>query len=243
MMSSDSDRELLQRFRLGNEQAFTALISRYGALVFRTAIRITRSRELAEDASQQVFALLAQRILQNRSLPVTLAGWLHRTASFTAMRAIRNEMTYRKKLAQLREQQSASVSCQDSNRLAEQLDAVLLKLSADERKLLLRATIHGLAWSPDGKRLACSHDDKLTIFNAADGKALVEAVYTDINEDLFAHSARHLSWRPDSGMIAFRILFQGGRGATSGKPDRVAGDREVFSSRLHVGRDQVDYHA
>ena len=47
-----SDRELLGEFvESGSERIFAALVERHAGMVFGAALRVTRSRELAEDTA------------------------------------------------------------------------------------------------------------------------------------------------------------------------------------------------
>jgi len=56
--------------------------------------------------------------------------------------------------------------------------------------------VNGLAWSPDGRRLACAHQDgKVRLWSAQDGQLL---------RSIAAHRgwARGVAWSPDGRLLA-----------------------------------------
>jgi RNA polymerase sigma factor (sigma-70 family) len=81
------DRELLRRFvEERDEGAFTAMFRRHSAMVLGVGLRIVRQRQDAEDVCQATFLLLAKKakaMVRHESI----AGWLHRTAYYLAMKA------------------------------------------------------------------------------------------------------------------------------------------------------------
>src|SRR4051812_39894232 len=87
-----SDTELLQRFaRDGSQEAFAQIVRHHVDFVYAAARRQAHGdRDIAEEITQQVFILLAQKA---RSLKqdVLLAGWLYNTVRFVARDAIRKE--------------------------------------------------------------------------------------------------------------------------------------------------------
>src|SRR3569833_33284 len=87
-----NDQRLLREYADNRSQsAFHELTERYIGLVYSTCRRETGSKELAEDATQAVFILLAQkaRSLSSRD---TIGGWLFQTALLTARNARRTEV-------------------------------------------------------------------------------------------------------------------------------------------------------
>src|SRR5204863_6353960 len=72
----------------GSEAAFTALVNRHINLVYSAALRCVGDPCAAQDVTQSVFWLLAQRA---HSLPsnTVLIGWLYRTACFKASKYLR----------------------------------------------------------------------------------------------------------------------------------------------------------
>jgi RNA polymerase sigma factor (sigma-70 family) len=81
---SRDDAELLTRFtQMRDEQAFTTLVWRYSALVWRTCRSVLGEGPDTEDAFQTTFLLLARKANQLRS--TTLPGWLYKVARRTAL--------------------------------------------------------------------------------------------------------------------------------------------------------------
>ncbi len=155
-MPADSDTELLERFRRGEQYAFTLLVERYRGLVYGTAIRITQSHALAEEVTQQTFAILAQREFQGRSRPKLLGGWLHQTASFTAMRALRKEIRHRNKLNRFQEELAHRTSSEESAALRQRLDRALLRLGDMDRQIILLRFLNNRSIKEIAEDLGCT---------------------------------------------------------------------------------------
>jgi RNA polymerase sigma factor (sigma-70 family) len=82
-----SDGQLLGRFIRGHDpRAFEALLARHGPLVWHVCRRVLPQADLAEDAFQATFLVLARRPGSIRK-PQALASWLHGVAYRTARRA------------------------------------------------------------------------------------------------------------------------------------------------------------
>jgi len=91
-----NDRKLLRDFVSHNSQtAFGKLVERYIAMVYWTCRRDVHNTTLAEDATQTVFILLAQKA---SVLPsgVSISGWLFRTARLVSQNTLRCETRRRK---------------------------------------------------------------------------------------------------------------------------------------------------
>src|SRR5271154_6689067 len=85
-----TDTELLDRFVQGGDQsAFTALVSRYGAMVMRVCRRVLTDSAEAEDCFQATFLILARKAGSLRRRPTSLSAWLHGVAQRVASNARR----------------------------------------------------------------------------------------------------------------------------------------------------------
>lgn len=140
-MDASDDRQLLQDFaEHGSETAFGTLVERHLGLVYASALRQLNDHHLAEDVTQAVFILLAQKAASLTHHKV-LAGWLHQTTHFVAQRTRRAE-------GRRRDREQKAFAMQDSGTttpetawsdLAPVLDQALLRLSdIDRHALLLR---------------------------------------------------------------------------------------------------------
>jgi RNA polymerase sigma factor (sigma-70 family) len=87
---------MLRRYLEENSQtSFTRLVDKHMKLVYWTCRRDLRDAHLAEDASQAVFILLAQKAAGIRS-GVSIAGWLFNTARLVSKNVNRREATRRR---------------------------------------------------------------------------------------------------------------------------------------------------
>src|SRR5690349_14487175 len=85
------DVDLLNQFQATrDEHAFAQLVARYADLVYSAARRQTQSAELADDITQQVFVMLAQKASTIR-YGEALAGWLLVTTRYIALNTLRTE--------------------------------------------------------------------------------------------------------------------------------------------------------
>lgn len=85
------DHELLCEYvEHRSDRAFAALVERHIDLVYATALRSVQDPHLARDIVQKVFIQLACKPGSIRDARV-LAGWLYRTARFTAASTLRTE--------------------------------------------------------------------------------------------------------------------------------------------------------
>ncbi len=86
-----NDLDLLLEYRTRrSEESFEALVRRHVNMVYGATLRHLQDAQLAEDATQTVFVLLAQKA-QSLSSRVILGGWLYRTACFVALRMRRDQ--------------------------------------------------------------------------------------------------------------------------------------------------------
>ena len=137
-MPDANDIALLREYAGRNsEPAFAALVHRHINLVYSVALRFTGNCEDAQDATQAVFIILAQKAasLNQRTI---LTGWLYETTRFTAMRLLRT-----KARQQAREQEAYMQSTLNNpdadgvwKQLAPLLEEAMARLNEKERTLL-----------------------------------------------------------------------------------------------------------
>src|SRR5215472_5034744 len=138
---SNDDMELVRQYAVQrSESAFAALVSRHANLVYSAALRRLDNPQLAEEATQAVFVLLARKAGSLDSKTI-LPSWLYRTACFVAMSAHKRE--HRR---QIREQEAFMHSTLNESQtdeawghMAPILEEAMLRLSqADQTALVLR---------------------------------------------------------------------------------------------------------
>src|SRR3954451_13013783 len=80
----NDDFELLRAYsERGSEGAFAELVERYKGLVYASALRQTENAALAEEITQAVFVVLAQKAGTLKPGTI-LSGWLFRATRFAA---------------------------------------------------------------------------------------------------------------------------------------------------------------
>src|SRR4029079_16896673 len=91
-MQETADSELLQEYaRSGSEAAFATLVARYVNLVYSAALRKTGNAHAADEVTQAVFIILAQKA-GKLSRKTILSSWLYQTARLTASNFLRTEI-------------------------------------------------------------------------------------------------------------------------------------------------------
>ncbi len=89
-----NDALLLERWvQKRDAEAFKLLVDRYSSQVYSTALRILRTRDQAEDVTQDCFLKLAQ--MGNNQL-LSLPAWLHRVTTNRAISILRSESRRRR---------------------------------------------------------------------------------------------------------------------------------------------------
>jgi RNA polymerase sigma factor (sigma-70 family) len=151
-----SDELLLGRFAKAQSQdAFAALVDRYAGLVLGTCRRRVGREDLAEDASQKVFLLLAKNAHRLRA-PRTLAPWLYRMSILVCKGVIREEAQVRRTEDRLKDLSRGEFSPDLS--LAVVLDAALAKLAKVDREAVILRYLYGLSPNEVSVALGTSPD-------------------------------------------------------------------------------------
>ena len=146
-MKDIHDNELLQSFvREASQTAFTSLTRRYAGLVFHVAMRCSGSAELAEEAAQNAFVVLAKKAARIDASH-GLAPWLHRTVCFETSKLRDRETRYRRKVERFAESAAEGVVESGSwEGTAPVLDSALNELSPQDRRVILLRFYEGLSY-------------------------------------------------------------------------------------------------
>jgi RNA polymerase sigma factor (sigma-70 family) len=143
-ISSESDRELLQRFAaLRDEAAFAALLQRHGPMVLRVCQRVSRHGQDAEDAFQATFLVLARKAASLR-WQESIGGWLHEVAHRLAQKAHADTARRSVRERRVQERTSRDVLAEITGReLLSLLDAELTRLPERYRTPLVLCCLEG----------------------------------------------------------------------------------------------------
>jgi RNA polymerase sigma factor (sigma-70 family) len=155
-----TDRELLMRFRAGNQEAFSELVERHAGVVMSVCQRVLRRADDAEDAFQATFLVLARKA-KSLEWQDSIAGWLHQTARRTSLKLRAMTVRRRDVEGQAARQHSAVVETPAANpasqiairELGEILDAELAGLPARFREVILLSQVQGLTRDEVAERL------------------------------------------------------------------------------------------
>ena len=138
-MQANDDMALLREYAAHNsEAAFAEFVNRRIGFVYSAAFRQVRNAHLAEEITQAVFVLLAQKARQISEKTI-LTGWLFRTTRFVALAQLR-AVAKRQRLAEELQMQN-EFSSMAANSLWEQLspllDEALAALNEKDRQAVL----------------------------------------------------------------------------------------------------------
>jgi len=158
-----ADSELLRRFVTSrDEAAFELLVWRHGMMVLGLCRRAVRDEQLAEDAFQAVFLVLARKAGAIRGGNV--GGWLFRVARRVAARASRTRLSVRPAPELPAEPQSSPAECQE---LAEILDSEVARLPERLRRAVILCYLGGRSTDHAARELGCPRGTVLSRLAAA----------------------------------------------------------------------------
>ncbi len=153
-----NDRELLQDYvRDRSQDAFAQLVQGHLDLVYSAADRLLRDRHLAEDVTQQVFVLLAQKA-SRLGRGTILSAWLYRAARNLAYETLRRERRreHREQIAAAEMNQSGSSSSWPA--VKPFLDEAMAKLSSADHDAVVLRYFENKSLKEVGEVLGASED-------------------------------------------------------------------------------------
>jgi len=159
-MTDRTDHDLLRAYtQQRDDEAFRAVVERHAAFVYSASLRQLNNAALAEEVTQTVFIILAQKAA-SLGPKVVLAGWLHRATRFAAATARRTEARRER-----REQEAAlmqpTTTLSDTDHwdaLAPEVDAALARLSDTDRDAVLLRFFRGHDLKQVGGTLGLSEE-------------------------------------------------------------------------------------
>lgn len=90
MPTGQNDNEIIDRVLMGDQQAYAYLVDRYKSFVFTVALRYTKSREDAEEVSQDIF-IKAYRALKDFRKESKFSTWLYTVVNTTCITFLRKK--------------------------------------------------------------------------------------------------------------------------------------------------------
>ncbi len=132
------DNALLREFAgHGSHSAFAELVARHVNKVYSVALRHTRNPHQAEEITQAVFVMLAQKA-GTLGKNVILSGWLYQTARLTAVTHIRSDIRRGQREQEVLMQNLSDEFAADSwPHIAPLLDDVTAGLSETDRHAIV----------------------------------------------------------------------------------------------------------
>src|SRR6185436_1133222 len=151
--------ELLQKYALRNDQrAFAQVVSEHVDMVYSACLRQVGDRHLAEEVTQAVFVILARK---DAALPdhIVLAAWLHKTARYAALNALKIERRRR-----IHERKAAEMAMELRNNgrdwvgMEPALDEGIAKLPETDRAAIMLRFFEKRSVAEVGRVLGVSED-------------------------------------------------------------------------------------
>ncbi|HEY7157355.1 MAG TPA: sigma-70 family RNA polymerase sigma factor [Gemmataceae bacterium] len=162
MAGDVEDAQLLRRFLAQrDESAFTAIVQRYGAMVWALCVRRLGETPEAEDAFQATFLVLVRKAQALRD-PEPLGPWLYGVAYRTALKLRGRRARLAARETALPEQTAEERPEQIWSDLRPILDEEVNRLPTKYRQPVLLCYLQGLSSEEAARRLGCA---KGTIFS------------------------------------------------------------------------------
>ncbi len=157
-MHEKSDGDLLREYgATGSEEAFDCIVRRHINLVYATALRISRDRDMAEDVTQAVFLILSRKA-RSLSSKTVLPGWLYRTTGFAAADVLKS-----RRRRERRELEAAMIDTMPErdatwDDVLPFLDAAMAALATSDRNAILLRFFQDKSLKDVGLALGVSDD-------------------------------------------------------------------------------------
>jgi len=151
--------ELLQKYaQQGDQRAFAQVVSEHVDMVYSACLRQVGDRHLAEEVTQAVFVILARKA---GALPdhIVLAAWLHKTARYAALNALKIERRRR-----IHERKAAQMAMELRNQrpgwpsLEPVLDEGMAQLPQNDRAAIMLRFFEKRSVADVGSALGVSED-------------------------------------------------------------------------------------
>jgi len=159
-MQAMDDMALLREYAARNsEAAFETLVSRRVGFVYSAALRQVRDPHLAEEITQAVFIILAQKAGRISDKTI-LAGWLFKTTRFAALAQIRADAKRRQREQEAQMQTELQPTAPDLfwEQMSPLLDEALATLGETDRQAVLLRFFENKSLAEVGNSLDTGED-------------------------------------------------------------------------------------
>jgi RNA polymerase sigma factor (sigma-70 family) len=159
-MQAMDDMALLREYASRrSDDAFAELVSRQINFVHSAALRQVGDAHLAEEVTQAVFVILAQKAGKISDKTI-LTGWLFRTTRFAALAQLRAEAKrrQREREAQMQNELESSATDEAWDQIAPLLDEALARLGERDRQALLLRYFDNKSLADVGTALGAGED-------------------------------------------------------------------------------------
>jgi uncharacterized protein (TIGR03435 family) len=159
-MQSLDDMSLLREYAANNsEAAFAELVSRRVGFVYAAALRQVRDPHLAEEITQAVFIILAQKAGKISGQTI-LAGWLFKTTRYAAIAQTREIIKRRQRELEVQMQSVIQQTALDETweQMSPLLDEALASLGETDRQAVLLRFFENKSLAEVGRHLGTGED-------------------------------------------------------------------------------------
>jgi uncharacterized protein (TIGR03435 family) len=146
-----------------SEAAFAELVSRRVGFVYSAALRQVRDPHLAEEITQAVFIILAQKAGKISDKTI-FAGWLFKTTRYTAITQTRDRVKHSLRKAAIEKEFQMQTELQSTatdetwNQMSPLLDEALASLGETDRQAVLLRFFENKSLAEVGSRLGTGED-------------------------------------------------------------------------------------
>ena len=182
-MDKDGDLELVERYRGGDQSAFTELVTRYQRPIYNAAFWVLRRADDANDITQEVFLKVAER-LDDYDPRFRFFSWIYRIAvneSLNVLRRNNREEALDDEL-DLPAADSASPERQLGDaQLSERIRGTLMRMTTNDRTVLALRHFSECSYQEIGEILDL--DDKTVKSRLFEARQRLRGLLADLHTD------------------------------------------------------------